>query len=174
VLVILFIISSYGCATVINGTTQKISVDTGPCGADCQVVGDSARYTTPCQLELKRKEDHLVKITKESYEPETVDIKHSMSGVVVGNVLLGGLIGVGVDAADGAACKLTPEKINITMKAIPQPEPALEAQPVTVAPEPPQAKSKSEQLEELDQLKKEGKISKKEYKSSREKILQGE
>jgi hypothetical protein len=173
--VLMLLFSGYGCATVINGTTQKIPIATEPTGADCIVAGDSTRYTTPCTVELKRKQDHILNLSKDGYHSESVEIKHTMSGAVVGNVLVGGIIGIGVDAASGAACKLIPETVNITMKALPKQEPVAEVQPApTPVPEELKAKSREQELDELVQLKKEKKISKKEYKTARENILNGQ
>ena len=171
-LVLMLLVSGYGCATVINGTTQKIPIATEPNGADCIVAGDSTRYTTPCTVELKRKQDHIIKLSKDGYHPESVEIKHTMSGAVIGNVLVGGIIGIGVDAASGGACKLVPESVNISLKTVPKEEPIAEVQPpLPPVPEEPKLKSKEQLLEELDQMKKERKISKKEYKAAREKVV---
>ena len=161
--------SSYGCATIINGTTQKIPVSTDPSGATCAVVGDTSKYTTPCQVELARKSDHVLKLEKEGYEPATVEIKHVLSGAVAGNILLGGLIGWGVDAATGAQNRLIPETVHVTLKPFP-PSPA--GEPLAVkTDEFARTKSLTEQIAELEQLKESGKITDEEFRTMRQKLI---
>ncbi len=104
-----------GCATIINGTTQPIAITSTPNGAKVAVDGQDTTYTTPANVELARGRDHLLTFSKPGYQEQTFTIKHSMSGVVAGNILAGGLIGWGVDAADGAQDKLTPETVQITL-----------------------------------------------------------
>ena len=41
-----------------------------------------------------------------------------MGGAVAGNLLLGGIIGGGVDMATGAAYKLYPETVNVALRQI--------------------------------------------------------
>ena len=114
VLLILFLlIFSSGCATIIHGSTQDIGVTTDPSGADLLVDGQT-HYQSPATLILSRKYTHLVKISKEGYEEETVKIKQTMSPAVMGDfVLPGGYI---VDAATGAQVQLVPDNINVTLR----------------------------------------------------------
>ncbi len=97
-----FMATTVGCATIINGTTQPIAITSTPQGARVIVDDHDTSYTTPANVELERGRDHLLTFHLNGYEDETFTIKHSLSGVVAGNILAGGLIGWGVDAADGA------------------------------------------------------------------------
>lgn len=164
-------LSSYGCATIINGTTQKIPVSSDPSGANCTVVGDNTKYTTPCQVELARKTDHVLKLEKEGYDPATVEIKHVLSGAVAGNILLGGLIGWGVDAATGSQNRLIPETVHISLKASSS-SPA--GDPLAVrTDEVVRAESLTEQITELEQLRDEGKITEEEFQTMRQQVIDG-
>jgi hypothetical protein len=168
----LALLSGYGCATVINGTTQKIPVSSDPSAANVTVVGQPNTSTTPCNVELSRKSDHTLKIEKEGFEPASVQITHVVSGAVAGNILLGGLIGVGVDAVSGGMNRLVPESVNVTLRSSP---PVVAVPPPE--PEPPQAVEPAKptglvaELAELDKMKEEKKITAKEYKALRKKIL---
>jgi len=165
------LLSSYGCATIINGTTQKIPVSSEPSGANCVVVGDTTKYTTPCQVELARKSDHVLKLEKEGYEPATVEIKHVLSGAVAGNILLGGLIGWGVDAATGSQNRLIPETVHISLKAF---SPSIAGDPLAArTDEVARTKSLTEQIAELEQLRDEGKNSEEEFQTMRQKVIDG-
>lgn len=50
----------------------------------------------------KTKNDLVVTCTKDGFQNATVTIPARFNGVTAGNILLGGLIGIGVDAASGA------------------------------------------------------------------------
>ncbi len=169
--VVALLIFGYGCATVIHGTTQKIPVSSDPSGANITIAGEDAKYTTPCQVELKRKHDHVLKFEKEGCEPTSVEVKHVMSGAVAGNILVGGLIGVGIDASNGATFRLTPETINVTLKKVDPPQPEQPPSEAAAAVEPTTKKSVIDELDELDQMKKDGKITKRQYNTMRKKII---
>ena len=47
---------------------------------------------------MKRKNDHVVEIVKDGYYKETVTVKSVVSAAVAGNLIVGGIIGMGVDA----------------------------------------------------------------------------
>lgn len=104
-----------GCATVVHGTSQKIPVTSEPMGANVNIDG-TANYMTPVTLELQRKFDHLLTISKEGYKTEIVKLIHTLSGAVAGNIIAGGLIGWGIDAASGAQYKLIPETVHVVLK----------------------------------------------------------
>jgi hypothetical protein len=95
-----------GCATVIKGTSQNIAITTPPAdGASCILSSKEGNWTvvSPGIVHVeKSKEDVLVKCTKQGYLDATATIPSDFQGWTIGNVLLGGVIGVGVDAASGA------------------------------------------------------------------------
>ena len=99
-LVISFLVS--GCATIINGKTQKIEVTSKPPGAVVEVGGLPAG-TTPLKIEVPRNKDHTVFILKEGYRPNITKLKRSLSGVVIFYLLPGGLVSLGIDATQGSA-----------------------------------------------------------------------
>ena len=96
---IALLLAGYGCASIVHGTTQSIPVSSDPSGANLTVAGTATKFTTPCKVELARKTDHLLRFEKDGYDPATVEVKHVLSGAVAGNIIAGGLIGWGVDAA---------------------------------------------------------------------------
>ena len=103
-----------GCATIVNGKTQDIAIATNPPGATCYI--DSGQtVVTPSSVNLRRNKDYVLTITKDGYQPQTVPLTSVMSGWMAGNILLGGIIGGGIDAATGAAWTITPEKVNINL-----------------------------------------------------------
>lgn len=95
-----------GCATVIKGTTQSIVVTSPPvAGAYCILSSTEGNWpvTTPGAVTVdKSKEDILVRCSKPGFQDASASIPSDFQGWTLGNIVLGGLIGVGVDAATGA------------------------------------------------------------------------
>ena len=115
IMIVLVSFTSAGCATLAHGTYTKVSVKTEPPGALATIDGKS--ISTPGQLLSKSNKPGTVVITKEGYKSLNVYLEQQMSGWVWGNCLIGGLIGVGIDYASGAAYKLSPKDINVTLDA---------------------------------------------------------
>jgi heme A synthase len=107
-----------GCATITRGTTEVLVVETDPPGATVE-ISSGHQCSSPCTVELKRKHDYHVKIAKAGYEPIETDVKSQIVGAgaagMAGNVLVGGLIGVGVDALSGATKGLKPNPLSVNL-----------------------------------------------------------
>jgi hypothetical protein len=103
-----------GCATVINGTSQDFALDSDPQGAQVTLTNGYS-CVTPCQVELKRKNDIRADFTRDGYEPAYVLIQSRTGGAMAGNLLLGGVIGGVVDASNGATNYLFPEPLSVRL-----------------------------------------------------------
>ena len=82
------------CATMISGTSQKIPVTGDPSGAKITVDG-KVMGVVPLNLRLKRKENHVIRIEKQGYNPLEIVImsESSSSGLgILGDVLVGWLV----------------------------------------------------------------------------------
>lgn len=95
------------CATLVNGTSQTVTVSTTPPGASCTLDRMGARVgaiaATPGSIRLdKSKNDLSVTCSKEGYQTATVAHAPSFGAATFGNLIAGGVIGVVVDAASGA------------------------------------------------------------------------
>jgi len=109
--VLLVCFTLWGCATIMHGTTQEIGVQSRPTGATVTI--DNKDFgTTPVIASLSRKDNHIVSVTLEGYEPFDATITRSTSGWVWGNIVFGGLIGLAVDAISGGLYKLSPEQVE--------------------------------------------------------------
>ena len=110
---------SAGCATITRGSSEVLVIDTDPPGAAATLSSGHA-CKTPCSIELKRKNNVHVKIEKDGYETVETDVSSQISNAgaagMAGNVLLGGLIGVGVDAATGATKQLVPNPLKVKLE----------------------------------------------------------
>lgn len=107
-----------GCATVTRGTTQAWTVDSVPSGAVAS-LSNGERCETPCTLTLKRKHAFSVEVCKPGYRTVNTSVVSNISGAgatgMAGNVIVGGLIGIGIDAATGATKDLTPSPLMIQL-----------------------------------------------------------
>ncbi|MES1955956.1 PEGA domain protein [Salinisphaera hydrothermalis EPR70] len=103
-----------GCATITHGTHQNVSVTSTPAKATIYVNG-KRKGTTPTKIAISRHGHQTLQLTHAGYAPYVVHFTHHTSRVTAGNVLVGGLIGVAVDAKDGASGYNTPKKINAQM-----------------------------------------------------------
>lgn len=123
-----------GCASVTRGTTETISVASTPSGAEATISGleNPMTCTTPCSFVAKRNADLSVTVDKPGYQSQTVvltkDIPAAGAAGFAGNIVAGGLIGMGVDAATGAANDHKPNPVVVTL------------QPHNVAPAPRSAR----------------------------------
>ncbi len=104
------------CATIMHGTRQSIGVSSNPTDAwiyvDRNYVGN-----TPLVLELSRSENHIVRIELPGYMAYEVQLTKSVSGWVFGNIVIGGLIGLAVDAVSGGIYKLSPDQVHAEMRS---------------------------------------------------------
>ncbi len=120
------------CATIIEGSGQTISVssieqdgkEVG--GAECVLTSPAIgtqKVMTPGAVRLdKSKHGVSVVCNKEGYEAGTGTVVSHFAAWTAGNVLIGGLIGVGIDAASGASHKYD-DKVVVTMAKKPEPPP---------------------------------------------------
>jgi hypothetical protein len=112
-----------GCATITKGTTQVVAVNTsGGVGATCTLTSPAIgaqSVVTPDTITLAKGRDNIsVRCTKECYQDGAGVISSSFESMSAGNIIVGGLIGFGVDAASGAMNNYTPE-IQVVMTPIP-------------------------------------------------------
>lgn len=116
-----------GCATVTRGVDSQIQIRSEPAGAEVR-TSLSQTCTTPCTLKVSRKDEFSVLIAKDGYKPVEVEVKNRIAGEgaagFAGNVLVGGVVGMGVDAATGATLEHYPNPIEVTLVPLPKPEPA--------------------------------------------------
>lgn len=82
---------STGCATTINGRTQRVAVASDPPGARV-FVGDQALGVTPTYVELDRRDGGLtLRFEKDCYQDAVLAVPRRTSNWVAGSVLLAGI-----------------------------------------------------------------------------------
>lgn len=112
--------SSAACATVVRGSNTAWRVQTMPSGAT--ITTSNGRYceATPCSINMPRKSEFTATVTMPGYKTETIDVGNHISGTgavaFVGNALIGGILGAGIDLWSGATLDLTPNRSVIPLE----------------------------------------------------------
>lgn len=111
--------SASACATVTRGSSQDFVVESTPSGASVMTSNGFQCDATPCTFRIPRRPGFDVTVSMDGYVSQTLTVDSGMSSgggvALAGNVLIGGVIGAGVDAASGALNDLTPNPLHVTL-----------------------------------------------------------
>lgn len=122
------------CGTITRGTNDVWEVETDPPGAAVTTSNGYQCESTPCAIKMPRKSEFVATIEHEGYRTHRVNVTNRVSGAggtaMAGNVLVGGIIGAGVDAGTGAMLDLTPNPLILEMVALEPGESADDADPI--------------------------------------------
>ncbi|MDP2355186.1 MAG: translation initiation factor 2 [Beijerinckiaceae bacterium] len=128
-----------GCATVTRGTTSQVQIVSEPTGVTAR-TSLGYQCSTPCTLQVSRKDEFAVTFTMPGYEEQTVAVRTQLAGSgaagFAGNLLLGGVVGMGVDAATGSTLEHVPNPVSVVMTPAAKPPGARTKRPVRSAPRP--------------------------------------
>jgi len=109
-----------GCATITRGSDDVLIVDSTPQGAEVEMSNGMSCTSTPCTFKVPRRSDLEVTIRKSGCRTVRTSVTHrtadSGAAGVAGNVLVGGVIGLGVDAATGASQELVPNPLEVDLQ----------------------------------------------------------
>ena len=102
---------STGCASIVSGQNQSLSVETLQAGkplsgASCKLDNDKGSWyvTTPGSVTVRRSMDAInLRCEKDGMEPGVAAVPSATKGMAFGNILFGGFIGAAVDVGSGAA-----------------------------------------------------------------------
>lgn len=106
-----FLLTLAGCATVFDGSRQNIAIKTQSAGSPIDAVrcvlrndyGES-RMTTPGTASVHPDYSDLkIQCNKPGFEPKQEIVKAEINAKIIGNVLIGGVIGLGLDFIGGSA-----------------------------------------------------------------------
>ena len=164
VLVVFILMLASGCASITRGTTEAFAIESEPVGATAK-LSTGLVCQTPCSVKVKRRGDFNVVFEKEGYEPVTATVTSSIDGAgsagMAGNVLLGGIIGAGVDAGTGAMHSHKPNPLSVKLVKLGDGSADTAATPSTIY----------DDLQKLDDLRQQGIISDSEFESEKSKLL---
>lgn len=112
-----------GCASIFNGGNRTLTISSDPPGAKATISkldGETVMVkTTPCTVSLDPRggyfkgQAYVLRLELPGYRAEEIHLQPSLSAWYIGNVLLGGLIGmVAVDPVTGSMWNIEPSKIE--------------------------------------------------------------
>ena len=112
-LALLALLLTSACATVTTGTTQSVTITSEPTGATCRLERDGATVgvvnPTPGSITISRStRDLTVRCERPGNQPGIRTISASFQAMTLGNIILGGVVGIVVDAASGAVGQYEP------------------------------------------------------------------
>lgn len=117
-----------GCASIISGRRADITIDSYPNGAHVVVEDYKGRpvasLQTPGTVSLKRNRawflpaKYTARFEAPGYEPVQVPIRSTVNPWIVGNAVIGGIPGLIVDNATGAAWKPKQTEIHRQLNPI--------------------------------------------------------
>jgi hypothetical protein len=121
--VVLFLSS---CASIVSRSNWPLGINTTPSGAKVEIADRQGRIVfsgiSPAFLKLKSgdgffaKQSYTVKLTMNGYFEKVLPLDCTLNGWYIGNVFIGGLIGLLiVDPATGAMYRLERDYINETL-----------------------------------------------------------
>ena len=109
-----------GCATITRGTADQIQIVSTHDGAKA-TTSNGQNCITPCMLLVGRKDVFTVHYEKEGFVPQDVEVKTQTGGYgaagLAGNVILGGVVGIGADIVTGASLDHVPNPVSVTLEA---------------------------------------------------------
>jgi hypothetical protein len=118
-----------GCASIVSGRHAEVTVNSSPPHAHVAVRNEQgetvATSQTPGTVSLKRSNGlfrkaprYTVFIEKPGYETARVSVNPKWNPWILGNIALGGVVGLAADSATGAVWRYTPEDINQPLSPI--------------------------------------------------------
>lgn len=112
-----------GCASIVSGTNQLVSVDTPGCPASaCELTNDKGKWyinSTPGTTTVGRAYGPLNATCRNGDVSATATFNSSTKAMAFGNILIGGVIGAGIDVSSGAAYDYPPS-LSIPMSCSPK------------------------------------------------------
>lgn len=132
-----------GCGSITRGTSEPVYISARPTDAKITTsLGHSC--LSPCTITVDRKTSLTAYAERPGYERGSIQIGTKVSGAgatgFAGNILIGGVIGMGVDAVTGAAMDHSPNPAQIVLQPIDPKNPAT----------PPQISFQDEVLRDIE------------------------
>jgi hypothetical protein len=112
-----------GCATIVGGgTSQPVSLQSAPGAATYAIRSSSgismAQGTTPATVSLPRKNEYQVEVSLAGYQPQSTVLTRGINGWIWGNLVVGWILGFGIDFLTGSAYKLEPAQVQVTLQQV--------------------------------------------------------
>jgi uncharacterized protein YceK len=121
-----------GCASIISGRNAEVAIDSYPSNAHVVIQDNNGRQVasvnTPGVVSLKRNRRYFLparytaRFEAPGYAPTEVPIRSTINPWIIGNVAVGGAVGLIVDNATGAAWKPKQSEIHSQLMPLGGPE----------------------------------------------------
>jgi len=115
------------CATIVSSPSQDVAVLTEPPGAACTLARNGAPVgavlATPGTVRIGRSaRETTVACTRDGHQPAQAALPPGFNPWFLGNILLGGIVGIVVDVSTGAVNRY-PDEVRLALAANPAPPP---------------------------------------------------
>lgn len=182
VILMLIAVIPTGCATILAGKTQTVALNTNPPGARCELIREGRVIgtveSTPGAVMLhKTKHDIDVECRKDGHINSKGFAESGTEGATYGNIILGGLIGWGIDSAVGADNKY-PEVITVNLVPLvssPSPVAPLSPRPATrtisQSEKPKEPSDLEKRVARVKKLRDDGLLTEEEYQKKRAELI---
>jgi hypothetical protein len=121
-----------GCASIISGRSADVAIDSFPSNAHVVVHDNDGRQVasinTPGVVSLKRNRRYFLParytatIEAPGYAPSQVPIRYTVNPWIIGNIVVGGIPGLIVDNATGAAWQPNRSEIHTQLAPLSGPD----------------------------------------------------
>jgi len=113
------------CATIASGGDPRITINGSMVDEPVTITTEKKTYTNvslPTTVQVKRKklEGQTIKIESESYTFQDIELHRSNNGWIIGNILLGGVAGMGIDLLTNSVS--SPSQVSYDIVPIPKNE----------------------------------------------------
>ena len=116
--ILVLVMVSSGCATILDGSSQPVNIDSSPHGARIYVNGVEVG-TTPLSMLMKRSKSTMILAKKNGYEDQQLALQTKINNTFWVNILTGGPLGSTTDYASDAMIEYSPNMYHITLNPIP-------------------------------------------------------
>ncbi len=104
-----------GCSTLVNGSSQSVSINSNV--QDAQVTWNGAPIgKTPLTVQVKRGSSAQITVSKDGYISKTITADTSIEPIFWGNVIFGGVLGSTTDGVNGNMYKYAPATLQIDLE----------------------------------------------------------
>ncbi|MHA1541229.1 MAG: PEGA domain-containing protein [Alphaproteobacteria bacterium] len=114
-ILILGLIVLGGCASIIDGEMQQVSINSNVKGASILVNGMQVGKT-PFVGQIKRQKNVILILKKRGYPDKQFPLQTSINPTFFGNIISGGTTGGLIDYSSGSWVEYSPNMIYVTME----------------------------------------------------------
>lgn len=112
-----------GCATIISGTSQLMSVNANVDGAQVHLItaaGEQLLGTTPLSTRVKRGQEGTLRVSAPGHRPYESALNKKINTVFWVNIFIGGTFGSTTDYTTGAMYEYEPSTFMVTLQPVDQ------------------------------------------------------